>query len=121
MARLGIEIPLGKIIFLDLVGVMAVVVHLVRAGGVPGVEGRLGARPAGIFPLGLSGKAVAVRAAVPTDVLAINGVNRRAALAFAAGIAVSDCIQSGDIFHRQIIPGEAAGVASHHRFIFPLG
>ena len=120
MARLGIEIPLGKVIFLNLVGVMAVVVHLVRVGGVLGVEGRLGARPAGIFPFSLGGKPIAVRAAVPTDILTVNGVYRRAAFAFAAGIAISGCIQPADIFHRQIFPGEAAGVASHNGFIFRL-
>ena len=56
-------------------------------------------RPAGVFPLRLRGKAVAVTAHV-CDISAVDAVERRPLVFLAHLVAETDRIQPGNVFHR---------------------
>ena len=121
LARLGGQSALGKIIILDLIGIVPVVVGFLRADRGLGVEGGLRSRPAGVFPFGLGGKAVAVSAPVPGDAASVNGINRGASLRLAEGVAVGHGLEPGNVFYRQLLPRKITGIAAHDPLIFRLG
>lgn len=119
-AWLGFQILLAEVIILYHIGISAIIVGFLCADG--GFRVERGYRPcaAGVFPFRLGGQAVAIGTALPAHAGAVNGIGGGKSFLLAAGVAVCNRIQPGDIFHRQIFAGKAAGVIAHYILVFLL-
>src|SRR5699024_2363306 len=107
------------------IGIGAVIVRLIDSDVLSRGKRSCCSRTAGKFPFRFRGETVSVRVAVPDNAALIPAsayhISRGQPFGGASGVAVGHGIVPTDVFHREIVALELAGIISHELPVFLLG